>query len=92
MTKRQIVPTRRRVRKSWFLLLLLPLLFHNVSCTMFLIKEGVKEVKKLEEERKEKKEQQQRQWQNEQLPGPSRMDEESSRPYHHGRWTPNREE
>jgi hypothetical protein len=40
----------------WVFPLLLALLaFQAASCTMFVIKEGVKEVKKLEEEEKEKK-------------------------------------
>jgi len=77
------------------LLLLAPLLFHNASCTMFLIKEGVKEVEKLEKEKKEKKEQQERQeqWETQPLPGSSDAPAaEPQQPRHHGQWTPQREE
>ncbi|MBN1942492.1 MAG: hypothetical protein JW849_04275 [Phycisphaerae bacterium] len=88
--KKQIIPSRRRRKGPWVLFLLLVLvLFHNASCTMFLIKEGVKEVKKLEREKKERQEQQR---EEEEFAQPSVTAGESPRPYHHGRWTPQREE
>jgi len=78
------------------LLLCLPMIFHNASCTMFLVKEGYKEIKKVEEERKEKKEQQERQEQRDAQPRPDSSDDtledESPPPRHHGQWTPEREE
>lgn len=45
----------RRSLRAIFLLLLVLLTSQGLSCTMFVIKEGVKEVKKLEKEEKEKK-------------------------------------
>ena len=86
--------TMTRHITTWALLVLLAgMLLTNASCTMFLIKEGYKEIKKIEEEKKEKKEQQQQQWQNEQLPDPyTAPRDESDRRKHHGQWTPQREE
>lgn len=78
---------------AWMLLLLLclPMIFHNVSCTMFLVKEGYKEIKKVEEERKEKKEQQEQQ-DAQQHSDSSDAPSDESQPRHHGQWTPEREE
>jgi flagellar basal body-associated protein FliL len=90
--KRKKASSSRYQGILWILLsLLVVLLFLNASCTMFLIKEGVKEVKKLEEEKKEKNAQQQ--WQNEQLTNPDGATRgESTECRHHGQWTPSREE
>lgn len=90
--KRQTVYIKRRGGTCVLLLLLLiPLLFHNASCTMFLIKEGVKEIKKLEEERKEKKQQQERQWETQLPDSYDAPPADSPQRRHNGQWTPDRE-
>lgn len=83
----------RRVTTRALPILLAAMLLSNASCTMMLIKEGYKEIKKIEEEKKEKKEKQQQQWQNKPLPPPYHPpSEDSTQPYHHGQWTPGEEE
>ncbi len=69
------------------MVLCLSILFTNASCTMFLAKEGYKEIKKLEEEHKEKEEKKKQQERSE-----SSDDADSTQPRHHGTWTPQQEE
>jgi hypothetical protein len=88
--------TRRRWTGTLLFLLLVPLLLNNASCTMFILKEGYKEVKKLEEEHKEKKERQERQEQQWELQrreeSPDVAPDESPQRRDHGQWTPARDE
>jgi len=69
------------------LLMCLSMLMTNASCTMFLAKEGYKEIKKLEDEHKEKEAKQKQQEQQERSES-----SDATQPRHHGTWKPQPEE